>query len=298
MWREHYNELIVLTGASILGLTAGVVGCFAVLRKRALLGDALGHATLPGLCLGFLLAGQRSLPILLASALATGLVSVLVFAGIQRFSRLREDAGIGIVLSVFYAAGVVGLSLLLKLPSSGQAGLDSFLFGKTSGMILEDVIWICVLAILSLGITAALLKELQLVAFDAEFARVQGWPTGTIDLLLMLLIAVAVVIGLPAVGALLVAAMLVIPAAAARFWTNRLGTMLVLAGAIGMASGATGTLISIPLPSLPTGPVIILAATAMFAVSVLFGSARGLFHSPFTFRARAAPSAEESNVRG
>jgi manganese/zinc/iron transport system permease protein len=276
MWREHYNEIIVLSGASLLGLTAGVVGCFAVLRRRALLGDALGHATLPGLCLGYVLAGQRSLPVLLASALATGLLSILVFAGIKRFSRLREDAAIGIVLSVFYAAGVVGLSLLARRSNSGQAGLESFLFGKTSGMILEDVAWIAGLAVVSLGTTWALVKELQIVAFDAEFARVQGWPTGTIDLVLMLLIALAVVLGLPAVGALLVAALLVIPAAAARFWTNRLSMMLVIAGVMGMASGTAGTLASIPLPNMPTGPAIIVAATLLFAVSVAFGSARGL----------------------
>jgi manganese/zinc/iron transport system permease protein len=277
MLREHYNELIVLAGASLLGLTAGVVGCFAVLRKRALLGDALGHATLPGLCLGFVLAGQRSLPILLASALATGLLSILIFAGIKRYSRLREDAAIGIVLSVFYAAGVVGLSLLSKQASSGQAGLESFLFGKTSGMIFEDVVWIAGLTVVSLGASWALVKELQIVAFDAEFARVQGWPTGAIDLLLMLLIALAVVLGLPAVGALLVAALLVIPAAAARFWTNRLGTMLVVGGLMGTASGTAGTIVSIQLPTMPTGPAIILAATALFAVSVAFGSARGMW---------------------
>jgi manganese/zinc/iron transport system permease protein len=276
MWREHYNELIVLAGASLLGLTAGVVGCFAVLRRRSLLGDALGHATLPGLCLGFVLAGQRSLPILLASALATGLLSILVFAGIRRYSRLREDAAIAIVLSVFYAAGVIGLSLLAKRPSSGQAGLESFLFGKTSGMVFEDVVWIAILAVVSLGATWAMVKELQIVAFDAEFARVQGWPTGIIDLILMLLIALAVVLGLAAVGALLVAALLVIPAAAARFWTDRLGTMLVIAGLMGMASGTAGTLVSIPIPNLPTGPAIILAATALFALSVAIGPARGL----------------------
>lgn len=276
MWSEHYNELVVLTGASLLGLTAGVVGCFAVLRRRALLGDALGHATLPGLCLGYVLAGQRSLPILLASALATGLLSILVFAGIKQFSRLREDAAIGIVLSVFYAAGVVGLSLLARQSNSGQAGLESFLFGKTSGMIFEDVVCIAGLAVVSLGTTWALVKELQIVAFDTEFARVQGWPTGAIDLLLMLLIALAVVLGLPAVGALLVAALLVIPAAAARFWTNRLGTMLVIAGVMGMASGMAGTFASIPLPSMPTGPAIILSATLLFAVSVAVGTARGM----------------------
>jgi manganese/zinc/iron transport system permease protein len=277
MWREHYNELIVLAGASLLGLTAGVVGCFAVLRRRALLGDALGHATLPGLCLGYVLAGQRSLPILLLSALMTGLLSILVFAGIKRFSRLREDAAIGIVLSVFYAAGVVGLSMLAKQSNSGQAGLESFLFGKTSGMIFEDVVWIASLAIVSLGVTWGLVKELQIVAFDAEFARVQGWPVVAIDLLLMLLIALAVVLGLPAVGALLVAALLVIPAAAARFWTNRLGTMLVIAGVMGMVSGTAGTIVSIPLPSVPTGPVIILVATYIFMMSVAFGPARGLW---------------------
>lgn len=288
MWREHYNELIVLTGASLLGLTAGVVGCFAVLRRRALLGDALGHATLPGLCLGYLLAGQRSMPALLACALLTGLASILVFAAIQKYSRVREDAGIGIVLSVFYGIGIVGLSLLSKRPSSGQAGLESFLFGKTSGMLLEDVLWIAGLAVVSLGVTAALVKELRLVAFDAEFARVQGWPTGAIDLLLMLLIALAVVLGLPAVGALLVAALLVIPAAAARFWTHRLGVMLILAGAIGMASGAVGTLA--PLPNVPTGPLIIMTATGFFAVSLLFGSARGMLRNRSSASRAASPA--------
>jgi manganese/zinc/iron transport system permease protein len=278
MFREHYNEWIVLAGTSLLGLTAGVVGCFAVLRRRSLLGDALGHATLPGICLGFIIAGERSLPYLLGGALATGLFSVLAFAGIQKFSRLREDAGIGIVLSVFYAAGVVGLTLLANRPSSGQAGLESFLFGKTAGMLFEDVVWIAGLAVVALGITAFLMKELTVVAFDAPFARVQGWPTGAIDLLLMFLIAVAVVLGLPAVGALLVAALLVIPAAAARFWTNRLGTMLILAGLIGMGSGAMGTFLSIQLPRAPTGPVIILSAAATFVVSVAFGRARGLVH--------------------
>jgi manganese/zinc/iron transport system permease protein len=273
---EHYNEIVVLAGASLLGLSAGVVGCFAVLRQRALLGDALGHATLPGLCLGYLIAGQRSMPALLAASLLTGLLSILVFSALRRFSRLREDTGIAIVLSVFYAVGIVGLNWINKRPNSSQAGLESFLFGKTSGMLFEDVMWIAGLAIVSIVVIALLLKELQVVAFDTEFARVQGWPTWTIDMILMLLIALAVVLGLPAVGALLVAALLVIPAAAARFWTNRLPTMLVLAGIFGAFAGAAGTVVSIPLSKAPTGPLIILAAAAVFAVSLVFGRARGL----------------------
>lgn len=273
---DHYNELVVLAGASLLGLTAGVVGCFAVLRQRSLLGDALGHATLPGLCLGYFLAGERSMPVLMAASLVTGLASILVFSGLRRFSRLREDTGIAIVLSVFYAVGIVGLTLINKRSNSGQAGLESFLFGKTSGMLLEDVMWIAGLAVVSLIVTGLLLKELRVVAFDIEFARVQGWPTWTIDMILMLLIALAVVLGLPAVGALLVAALLVIPAAAARFWTNRLTTMLILAGIIGAFAGAAGTFVSIPLSKAPTGPLIIVAAAAVFAVSLVFGRARGL----------------------
>lgn len=277
MLSAHYNTLIVLAGASLLGLTAGVVGCFAVLRQRALLGDAISHATLPGLCLGYVLAGERSLPALLAGALVTGLASVLVFSGLMRFSRLREDAGIALVLTLFYAAGAVWLSVLLKQPRSGQAGLDSFLFGSTAGMIFEDVLWIIALTVVSLTAVAILSKELTLVAFDAGFARVQGWPAAAIDLVLMLLIAVAVVIGLPAVGALLIAALLVIPAAAARFWTNRLATMLVLAGLFGLASGAAGTAVSSQIDNAPTGPAIILSATAFFAISMFFGTARGMF---------------------
>lgn len=265
MLSEHYNELVVLVGVSLLGLTAGVVGCFAVLRRRALLGDALAHATLPGVCLGFVLAGNRSMPLLLAGSLATGLLSVLAFVAIQRFARIREDVAIGIVLSGFYAAGVVWLR---ALPSSSQAGLESFLFGKTAGMLFQDVVWIGGLAAASLIVTAILFKELRLIAFDAEYARALGWPTGAIDVLLLVLIALAVVVGLPAVGALLVAALLVIPAAAARFWTDRLAPMLAIAGFVGMASGLIGAAVSIPLSRIPTGPAIILAALAFFALSL------------------------------
>lgn len=232
-----YNERLVLIGSSLLGLTAGLVGCFAVLRKRSLLGDALGHAALPGLCLGFMIAGGRSMPALLAGALISGLVSVLFLAAILRWTRLREDVAIAIILSVFYGLGVVALSLLAKQSGSGQSGLESFLFGKTAGMIFDDVVWIAGLALGTIAILVLLWKELGLVTFDAEFARVQGWPVARIDMLIMFLMALAVVLGLPAVGALLVAALLILPAAAARFWTHRLGTMLSLSGAFGLCTG-------------------------------------------------------------
>lgn len=271
-----YNTAIVLVGVSLLGASAGLVGSFAVLRGRALLGDALAHAALPGICLGFLLAGERSSPALLAGALASGVLGVVIIGALRRHTRIKEDAAIGTILGVFFGAGQV-LSRLIqnRLVAGSRAGLDSYIFGATAGMTRADVLWIACLSLACLVVVLLLYKEFKLVAFDADFAGAQGWPAAWLDLLLMALIAVTVVVGLPAVGVVLVAALLILPAAAARFWTNRLGAMLVLSGFLGLAIGAAGTIFSAQVSGLPTGPVIILAGTAVFVVSMLFAPRRG-----------------------
>jgi manganese/zinc/iron transport system permease protein len=273
----YYNTLVVLLGASILGACAGLVGSFAVLRRKALTGDALAHATLPGLCLAFLILQQRSLPILLAGALISGLLGIGVITFLRRWTRIKEDAAIGLVLSVFFGAGIVFDRLIQNRTTGGsQAGLDSYILGKTSGMILQDVYLIAGLALLSLLVVLFLYKEFKLVAFDADFARAQGWPALALDLLLMGLIAVAVVIGLPAVGVVMISALLILPAAAARFWTDRLSVMLILSSLFGLTVGLVGTLISARYSRMPTGPVIVLVGTGLFLVSLLFSPRRGL----------------------
>jgi manganese/zinc/iron transport system permease protein len=271
-----YNEQIVLVGVSLLGAAAGVIGCFAVLRKRALTGDALAHAALPGLALAFLFTGQRSLPVLLVGAAATGVCGIAIMAWLRQATRLKQDAALGIVLSVFTGVGTVLMSIVQRLPSGSRSGLDAFIFGKTAGMIFEDVVLIAALAGLTLLVVTLCYKEFKLVAFDADFAQVQGWPAFRLDFLLMLLVVIAVVIGLPAVGVLLMAALLVIPGAAARFWTDRLSIMLVLAGAFGVAAGVIGTLITIWRVRVPTGPAIILVASAIFVASLLLAPRRGI----------------------
>ena len=163
-----------------------------------------------------------------------------------------------------------------SVAEGSKAGLDSFILGKTAGMILSDVYWLAGIAAVSLFTIVACYKEFKLVAFDAEFARVQGWPAGWLDALLMGLIAITVVVGLPAVGVVLMAAMLILPAAAARFWTDRLGKMLVLSSALGATAGIIGVVASAGAEGLPAGPIIVLAATALFAISLTFGSRRGL----------------------
>jgi manganese/zinc/iron transport system permease protein len=264
----RYNTLIVLAGVALLGAAAGPVGALAVLRRRALVGDALAHATLPGLCIAFLLVGERSLPALLLGALISGLLGVAVLAGLARYTRIKEDAALGVVLSVFFGTGVVLAGMLQKRPGN-KAGLDTFLFGKAAGLQWLDVMLLAAMAVLCLSVVFALFKEYQTLGFDRDFAAAQGWPIARLDLLLLGLIALLVVVGLPAVGVVLVAALLVTPAAAARLWTQRLDRLLMLSAGIGMLTGAIGAGLSSLIPNAPAGAVLVLVGAAFFALSAL-----------------------------
>lgn len=271
-----YNTLVVLAGTSLLGACAGLVGCFAVLRRRALTGDALAHAALPGLCLAFLLLEQRNLVAMLCGALVTGLLGIAVISALRHGTRIKEDAAIGIVLSVSYGAGIVLSRVIQNRSTAGsKAGLDTYILGKTAGMIVQDVYLIGGISLACLLLIALLYKEFQVVAFDPGFASAQGWPTFRLDLLLMGMIALTVVIGLPAVGLVMVAAVLIIPAAAARFWTDRLTGMLALSTSFGVVIGTAGTLASARY-DLPAGPAIVLVGTGIFLLSLLLAPRRGL----------------------
>jgi manganese/zinc/iron transport system permease protein len=272
-----YNTAVVLLGVSLLGACAGPVGSFAVLRRRALTGDALAHAALPGVCLAFLLVGQRSFVALLLGALASGILGVVVIAVLRRWTRIKEDAAIGIVLGVFFGAGIV-LSKYIQnsVPSGSKAGLDSFLLGKTSQMIAQDVYLIAGTAFFCLLTLVLCYKELKLIAFDPDFARSQGWPLLWLDLLLMLLLAITVVIGLPPVGVVLIAALLILPGATARFWTDQLSVLLLLSSVLGALIGWSGALLSALSSALPAGPIIVLCGTSFFVISALVAPRRGL----------------------
>ncbi len=272
-----YNTVVVLAGVGLLGAAAGLVGTFATLRRRALVGDALAHAALPGLCLAFLVIGERWLPGLLVGALLSGLVGVGVIAFLRRFTRIKDDAAIGIVLSVFFGLGIALSVRIQQTPGIGnKAGLDSYILGKTAGMILADVQLIALVAVLALVLLLLFYKEAKLVVFDADFARVQGWPTGLLDFLLMGLLAVVVVIGLPAVGVVLMAALLILPGSTARFWSDRFGVILTLATLFGAVTGLLGAALSAATAMLPAGPIIVLVGTAFFLVSALLAPRRGL----------------------
>jgi manganese/zinc/iron transport system permease protein len=271
-----YNTRIVLAGVCLLGASAGVIGSFAVLRRRALTGDALAHASLPGVCVAFLVVGDRHFVSLLFGAFLAGLVGIGVIAFLSRWTRLKEDASIGIVLGTFFGGGTVLLSIIQRLEGGSPAGLDGFILGKAASMNFADVQMISMLAAGTLLLVTAFYKEFKVTTFDPGFARAQGWPGLLLDLVLLIAIALTVVIGLPAVGVVMMAALLIMPAVTARFWTERLAVLLALAAAVGMGMGAAGTLLSDRPFNLPTGPAIVLVGAGLFAISAVAAPRRGL----------------------
>lgn len=272
----HFNTLIVLLGTGLLGMVSGLIGSFAVLRGRALMGDALAHAALPGLCIAFLIVGRLHFGWSLVGAVASGVIGVLVVTLLRHSTRIKDDAAIGIVLSVTFGLGIALSRIAQQSPEGNQAGLDNFLYGQAASMVKADVITIGVIGLFVLVASLFLYKEFTLLSFDRGFAAVQGWPTVLLDVTMMGLLVVTTVVGLPAVGVVLMSALLIIPGAAARFWTERLSTMLVLAVVFGGLCGAVGTLISATYGNLPTGPVIVLCGASVFVVSMLFAPRRGV----------------------
>lgn len=264
----------VTIGSALLGGAAGVAGCFAVLRRRSLVGDMLAHASLPGVCIAFMLLGTRDLMGLSLGALVSGLAAIGLMTVVTRWTRTKEDAAIGIMLSAFFGLGVVLLSAITRSQAGGHSsGLSSYLFGEPGNMLDSDLTVLVVVAAVVLLVIVGLFKEFKLVAFDADFARSQGWPTLALDLGMMAAVAVVTIVGLPIVGVILMAAMIILPASTARLWTNRLHTLLILAGVIGAATGAIGVRLS---GSLPTGPVIVLTGAVLFVLSLLAAPERGV----------------------
>ncbi|MFC4167872.1 metal ABC transporter permease [Teichococcus aestuarii] len=276
-----YNARVVALGCAAFGLAAGALGCFVLLRGRALIADAAAHATLPGLCLAFILAAgmgwnPRSLPLLMGGAAPTAAPGVLAAAALPRGGRLRDDAAMALVISIGFGIGVALLSVVQSLPVGGQAGLSSFILGQAAGMSAADAWLIFWLALAALAAVAVLFRPLAVLCFDADFAAAAGLPVRWLDLALLGLMLAVTVAGLRAVGLILVVALMVVPAATARLSTERLSVMVPLAGLLGAFAAWMGAGLSAAAPSLPTGATIALVACALFLLALLFAPARGV----------------------
>ena len=278
---RDYNTRVVVLGTMLLGTACGIVGTFMLLRKRALVSDAISHATLPGIGIAFLLMTAlgrdgKFLPALLLSATVAAILGVGCVLAIRNLTRLKEDAALGIVLSVFFGLGVAVLGIVQKQATGNAAGLESFIYGKTASMLLFDAVLIGAVGSGAILACILFLKEFSLVCFDQEYAAAQGWPVIWMDVVMMALVVAVTVVGLQAVGLILLVALLIIPSAAARFWTDRLGWLLINAAAIGAISGLVGAALSALMARLPAGAIIVAVAGVLFAISMFLGTRRGI----------------------
>lgn len=279
---QDYNTRMVMLGTGLLGAASGVIGVFLLLRKRALLGDAISHATLPGVCLAFLIGvanggSGKSMPLLLAGAATTGLLGGLAILGLRQFRRIKEDAALGIVLSIFFGLGILLLTLIQQIPEGHAAGLEGFIYGKTASMVAEDAWLIASVTGCVLLVALVLYRPMQLLCFDEGYAASQGWPVIWLDGLLMTLVVAITIVGLQAVGLIMMIALLVVPAAASRFWTHQLPKMLPLSAILATMSCLIGATISAITPRVPSGAAIVLVAVGAFLVSMFFGKVRGIY---------------------
>ncbi|MGY9045902.1 hypothetical protein P775_02360 [Puniceibacterium antarcticum] len=285
-----YNATLVTLGSATLGLAAGATGTFLFLRKRALVADAVSHATLPGLALAFMLmvamgGDGRNLAGLMAGSALSAWAGLLCLSWLTRHTRLAEDAAIGAVLSVFFGFGIVLLTVVQTLSAGRQAGLESFLLGSTAGMLFSDALLIAAGGLCVLACALALRRPLLLVAFDPGYAQTQGINVQRMDLAIMTLVMAITVVGLKVVGLILIVALLIIPAATARFWSNRADRVVLLAGLFGGLSGYIGAAVSATAPGLPTGPIIVLVGFGFFVGSLLLSPGRGVLSSALRHRA-------------
>ncbi|WP_108860104.1 metal ABC transporter permease [Ruegeria sp. Alg231-54] len=276
-----YNATLVAIGATLLGISAGVTGTFLFLRKRALVSDAISHATLPGVCLGFMvlvaLGGDgRNLIGLLAGSAVSAWIGLLCMNWLTRHTRLAEDAAIGAILSVFFGLGIVLLTVIQTMGVGRQAGLEGFLLGSTAGMLWADALVIAIGGAATLLLVMIIRRPMTMVAFDPEYAAARGLPVHRIDLAMMGLVMAVTVVGLKIVGLILIVALLIIPPVTARFWTDRSDRVVLLAGLAGGLAGYLGAAMSASAPNLPTGPIIVLVSFGFFALSLLLAPVRGV----------------------
>ena len=273
---QSYTTQMVLLGTALLGLASGIAGTFAVLRKESLIGDGLSHAALPGVVLAFLLTGIKDIEVLITGAALSSIAAAWLVTITVENSKIKFDGALATILSAFFGFGMVLLTYIQSLNNAGQSGLSKFIFGQAATILARDVYITSIAAIIIMILTALFWKELKLISFDLEYAKTLQIPVTFTLILYRALLIMTIIIGIQSVGAILISSLLIAPAVGARQWTDKLGTMCILAGVFGMLSAIGGTLWSTIIPKLPTGPAIIVILSILVLLSLLFASNRGL----------------------
>ena len=273
---QSYTTQMVLLGTALLGLASGIAGTFAVLRKESLIGDGLSHAALPGVVIAFLLTGIKDIEVLIAGAALSSITAAWLITITVENSKIKFDGALATILSAFFGLGMVLLTYVQSLNNAGQAGLSKFIFGQAATILARDVYITSAAALIIIVLTALFWKELKLISFDVEYAKTLQIPVTFTLILYRSLLIMTIIIGIQSVGAILISSLLIAPAVGARQWTNKLGTMCILAGLFGMISAIGGTIWSTSVPKLPTGPAIIVILSILVLLSLIFAPNRGM----------------------
>ncbi len=268
------NTELTLAAGALFGATAGVVGTFALARRRSLLADVAAHASLPGVCLAFLAGealglGGRNPLLLLVGATLTALLATWSVPRLARLRGVGSDGAIAVSLSFFFGLGAVLLSDIQTHDSGAQGGIDHLLFGNAAATTRADLATMATIAIVCAVLVAIFFKELAALCFDEQHAAVLGIAVRPLDLLLLGLLVATVVAGMQMAGIVLVVAMIIAPAAAARAVRGSLTRVTVVAGTIGASAAAAGVLLSRSMDSMPTGSAMTLVAATVFIASLL-----------------------------
>ncbi|MEQ9468126.1 MAG: iron chelate uptake ABC transporter family permease subunit [Ekhidna sp.] len=273
---KYPNIKYVVFGTMLLSVSSAVVGCFTFIKKKSLVGDVISHAVLPGICISFLASGSKDPFLLIIGAFISGWIAIIVMDAIIQNTKIKEDAATGLSLSVFFGIGILLMTYIQHSGNAAQSGLDTFLFGKAAALVGKDLMAFSIIAVVVLITVFLFYKEFKLISFDPQFAKVIGLPIKRLEMILTSITVLAVVTGIQAVGVVLMAAMLITPAAAARFWTNRLSRMILLASIFGAFSGISGAYISYAAPSMPTGPWMVMVLSIIALISFFFAPGRGI----------------------
>ena len=297
-----YNTRLVILCAGLLGVIAGMVGVYLILRKRSLIGDAICHAALPGLAIAFLThvsfgGDGKNLIWLLIGAGLSGTAGSLAVIGLRRWSNLKEDAALGIVLSVFFGIGMALFSIVQQFQQGNAAGLENFILGKTASIVASDATTILASSMIVVAALVLFRKELKLLCFDSLLATAQGWPVLMMDLLLLGCVLIVVIVGANVVGVILVIALLVIPPASARFWTHSLPRTIIISALFGASSGILGALSSLLIDRVPSGAAIVLVASGFFTISLFLGTERGLLWRAWSLGSQRTKADQEHVLR-
>lgn len=280
------NAQWVLLSTLVLGIASGMIGCLAYWKRQSLMSDALSHAALPGVVIAFSLIGYKNLPLMILGAAISSFIGAWLIQWIRSSSRVKEDAAMGIILSVFFGLGVMLLTVVSRKGGGNQAGLDNFIFGQAASMVRMDVYTMLVVAAIIITVVVVGFKEWKLFLFDPDFGKGLGLSNRLLNGVYLSMLVLVIVIGIQAVGVILMAALLIIPAVSAHYWTHSFKWMLILSAIFGGCSGMAGTLISTMGNGWPTGPFIVIASAAIFLVSLVFGMQRGLAIRAYQLRAQ------------